>query len=605
MKDNFLQDIWQIHTEVQEQMLQLHSVPISIVPQSARIEGEKLYLIADENEKTDTIVTEIASAFQISPDEITSHKGHFWVDKNVAQGIKYEQKRHLSEKAATNFIKFQPLPVIDGVISKKKSPIGILKNILDDLKVDYTFDKRKRLQISVADLRKLDDLTLADSVNIQIPETASIVVLSIRPNPLFFIRKAFPEISASHKISWVKKQNEEQENESDKIQWNRIIEINGGYFSSKVLEQLKEEIGLSLIGYDYTFFINPDVISKYDSLTNSHGLPEPNKESCSFTFHSNIRESIKNKEHSSLSLNGDYNWDFDFEYCRLKRFFDSFFGAENVKFEAKFLYHYDLYKFDTEFLPTQVYSKEELWEDIYSSIRNENVSFSVYTDSIGIDFNWKTIKVEEIITRIFNQCPIINFSIFKNHRCNIDFIFQDIKLDGIENVLREKFPSIQTQRNDSIGTLYFYQEYKTQEQASILKEMIFSELNELDSTGFKYDLFEIPDDKEKYILSIDIQTRREAQLAVVKELRGSDFCVEGDSLGKLFRVNYPELTFDISGDNYERTKQLFELKSIDSIEPNLIGDLEKINRLKESFKNILTGNNLQNPNLSPLREGGL
>ena len=55
MKDNFLQDIWQIHTDVQEQMLRLRSAPVSIIPESARIVGEKLYLTADENDKTEKI----------------------------------------------------------------------------------------------------------------------------------------------------------------------------------------------------------------------------------------------------------------------------------------------------------------------------------------------------------------------------------------------------------------------------------------------------------------------------------------------------------------------------------------------------------------------
>jgi hypothetical protein len=40
-KDN-IQEIWQIHTDVQEQMLRLRSVPISIMPESAKIVGKQL-----------------------------------------------------------------------------------------------------------------------------------------------------------------------------------------------------------------------------------------------------------------------------------------------------------------------------------------------------------------------------------------------------------------------------------------------------------------------------------------------------------------------------------------------------------------------------------
>lgn len=593
MKEDFLKEIWQIHTEVQEQMLRLNSVPISIMPNSARIEGEKLYLIADESDKTDKIIDEIVSLFKISKDDFRSEDGYFLVDKVVAQGLKYEQKAHLSEKAARNYVKFLPLPVIDGYISKKKSPIAILKRILDSIMVDYTFDKRKRLQISVSDLKKLEQLTLEDNVRIQIPETASIV-LSIRPNPLFFLRKAFPEISATHKIQWIKKKDETPYNGNERVHWIRTIEIIGGYFKPKVADQFNEEFGLSLIGYDLTFYINPDAISKYDPVVSKHTLPKLNKETNSFTFHTSLKES---EISDPLDINHEDDWDFDLKYSRLKKFFYSFFGAENVKFEAKFLYHYDLYKFDTEFLPRQEYSKEKLWEEIHLSMRNDGISFSEYTNSIGIDFNWKNANIEDVITGIFNRCPFINFAIYKNHRCNIDFTFQDIKLDEVENVFRENFPSIQTHRNDNNGIIIFYQEYKTQEQANMLKEMIFSELNDLDNNSFNFDIFPVPDDKEKYILSIDAQSRKEAQVTVVKELRGSEFIVAGEDFGKLFRINYPELIFDISGENYEKTKHIFDNMFIDSIEPNLIGDIEKINRLKESFNNILRGKNLQNQNL--------
>jgi superfamily I DNA and/or RNA helicase len=107
----------------------------------------------------------------------------------------------------------------------------------------------------------------------------------------------------------------------------------------------------------------------------------------------------------------------------------------------------------------------------------------------------------------------------------------------------------------------------------------------------------IPKNKEKYILSVDNEAKRDSQVTAIKEIRGADFNVNGIHLGKLFRVNFPEMIFDISGENFEDNKNLFKSKAIDAIEPNLIGDIEKINRLKSSLNNIVNGNNLQNPNL--------
>ena len=94
MKGNFLQDIWQIHTDVQEQMLRLRSAPVSIIPESARIVGEKLYLTADENDKTEKIIDEIASFFQITVGEIDLEKGYLYADSFVSQNLKKEQKNN-------------------------------------------------------------------------------------------------------------------------------------------------------------------------------------------------------------------------------------------------------------------------------------------------------------------------------------------------------------------------------------------------------------------------------------------------------------------------------------------------------------------------------
>ncbi len=590
MRDNYLQEIWRIHTDVQEQMLRLRSVPVSIIPESVRIVGEKLYLTADENDKTEKIIEEIASLFQISLNEINIEKGFLLVDTVVSQNIRKEQKKLSSEKAAANFIKFQPFPVIDGYFNKKSSPIGDLINLLDKSKLDYSFDRKGRLQISILELRKLNIVNCFENINIEIPEIAS-VILPIRPNPLYFINRAFPEIIANHKTKSYRNRD------SGSISWYRTIEINGGYFNDKIIKQLNQEIGLSLVGYDFTFFIEPEVIKKYDRKTSPYILPKQNVESNSFTFHTNFKESDKANVDVILGSYNEERWDFSQKYSRLKKFFDSFFGAENVRCEMKFVYSYDLMKFDNEFLPNQNFSKEEFWEKAYTSFVNENVTISENSENIGIDFNWQNEEIEDAICRIINKCPFLNFSFFYNHRCNIDFNIQDYSLDEVEGLLRERFPSIQTKRNDREGNLYFFQEYQTQEQSMKIREMINSELDEFDTNAFDFGLYEIPNNKEKYIITIDNQSKRESLVTTFKELRGANFCIGKNDFGKLFRVNYPEMIFDISGDNFEHTKQIFDSKISSSIEPNLTGDIEKINRLKKSLSSILSGKNLQNPNL--------
>jgi len=584
--NNFLQNIWKIHTDVQEQMLQLRSTPVSIVPESAKIVGDKLFLRIDENDKTDKFLELVETVFGIDSGNINLNNGFFNADKEQARKVSQEQKEELSRKASANFVEFLPNPIIDGYINKLKSPISDLQDLMTKSNFDYDFDRNGRLQISIKDLKLLNKKI---SNNIYIPEISTIII-SVYPNPLFFIKNEFPFLSATHKTRPYRRKDNENH-----ISWNRTIEISGGYFKETVVEKLNKEMGLSLISYDFVFYINPEVIGKYNPEESPHVLPKLNKENNSFHFHTNISNSSKDKE--MYRVYKEEQWDFNIKYARLKKFFHAFFGSENVKFESRFIYNYDLHKFTNEFLPTKQFAKDEFWQEICSSIITDTVSVSENTESIGIDFRWRNEEIEDVLLNTINQCSILNFHLFNNHRCNIDFQIQDVSLDEIENQLREKFPSIKTKKNNRNGTLYFYQEYQTSEQALMLKDIIQSELNVFDTNIYEVGLYDIPKNKEKYILSIDNLAKKESQISAIKEIRGADFNVSGNYLGKLFRINFPEIIFDISGDDFEKNKGLFEAKIIDTIEPNLIGDIEKVNRLKSSLNNIVNGDNLQNPNL--------
>jgi hypothetical protein len=92
--DSFLQDIWKIHTDVQEQMLQLRSVPIRVIPDSAKIVGEKLYLKVEENDKTDKFANSIAEIFQLDSENINLNNGYFYVNTKQSESVSIEQKKN-------------------------------------------------------------------------------------------------------------------------------------------------------------------------------------------------------------------------------------------------------------------------------------------------------------------------------------------------------------------------------------------------------------------------------------------------------------------------------------------------------------------------------
>lgn len=566
--ENNLKEIWEKFTDVQEQMIRLRSIPISIISDSAKILGERLILQANEDDITDAIVEEVATKFELSANEINLEDGYFYADTNISQSIKQEEKNQLSERAASNFIKFQPYPIVDGIITKIESPLKEMRDLLNQMKFEYNFDQRGRLQISIVDLYKLIDDPDYNLYNIKLPEIAS-AILPISPNLKYYITNKYPQI-----LDGI--------NESVII--TNSITTKNCYFSEKSFIEFGNEIDLKLCWYKFIFKVSQEVIEKYNPSNCVYQLPELNKFDNSFCFFVNVE-----KDYSKLSkLFEEEKNDFNLKYTRLKKFFDSFFGPQNVEFEAIFSYSFNDNFFDSLF-----------WDELQNT-HFENVTLSEQPLSIGIDFNWKNTPLNELIDELESKYPFIHFNLYKNHKCNIDFQIQDLSLDEAEKLLREKFPSIHTVRDDKNGTLYFYQEYQNSEESIKIKQILDAELSDLQMANpnmFNYDLHNNPINKEKYIFKIDKQSKKESQCSAVKELRGSDFCVNKNTFGKLFRVNYPELIFDISGNEFEKTKQLFESHIISSIEPNLTGDLEKVYRLKNSLSNILKGTNLQNPNL--------
>lgn len=449
---DYLKEIWEKYTDVQEQLIRIRSVPVSIIPNSVKILGEKLFINVNENVTTDRIIEEIALLFELPPNELKIKNGFFYADNQKSQSIKQEAKNQLSEKATKNFINFYPIPVIDGIIKTLKKEIR----------------------------------------------------LSIAPNPAFFFKRKYPEYCFEHKTLFVKKK------------------VDGLQYAVRI--KTEKEIDDKLFA----------ILSKSISLKKDLKFPKT------------------------------YTYDF----CEF---------IERLSKNEKNIYLYDKDEFLQQFLERCIKNKVDIRVD-----SNEVI--------ITIDSN---VKEEDIIYDLLVEN---NKVYFYNYSC-VSVISHLIKA---ETYLREKFPSINIKIDDKNGTLHFYQGYQNSEQRSKIKQILETELSELRISTpnmFSYMLFDNSTNKEKYILEINELSKKESQASALRELRGADFCVDKIYFGKLFRINYPELIFDISGNEFENTKNLFESHIVSSIEPNLTGDLEKVYRLKNSLSNILKGTNLQNPNL--------
>lgn len=580
MNDN-IKDIWNKHIDVQEQLLRARAVPIPIVSSSTRIVGEKLLMTVDERNQTDSMLMEIANTYSLSKEDINFSNGYFYVDTNISNQIDFSTKQRLSETAEHNFIKLGSRPIVDGIIRQKnKSLVALLKNH----HCDFSFDKKGRLQISINDLKQIQSILASQDVSI--PDTASII-FRFTPSPLSFLYQLVPNIPWKHETTFA-------ENKKDNINRKSFITVENGYLSDSLIQFLNEQIGLSLHNYTFTFYVNEEAISKYDVKTQNFGLPQINDDGCSFSFTTPIR---KEKAIDDLNDLFEEQYDFNFKFTRFKRLFDRLFGKDNITYTSKFRYRYDIIKFSNEFLSKQNNWEEPFWSALYQTLQiQEGISISTNYE-IGVDFNWREESLKDVLGRISDTCPYIVLSYYDNHRCNIDLKYQNTSLKAVEDKLRGSFPSLQFQSDAKDGTLYFFQEYSDSTKYKQLVRSLQDELKELDSS-YSYEVYTCPEGKEKYRLSLDNDSLQESLSDAVKDLRGCDFLAKDFKIGKLIRVNFPQLTFDISSIDNAQILYLIDNKLLQYISPDITGDLEKITRLKKSFSAISSEKGLQNPSLS-------
>lgn len=64
-----LKDIWQKHTEVQEQILRQRTAPLAIVPSKTEIINEKLHVVLDTSDNTEQIKNDIIQTLDITDND--------------------------------------------------------------------------------------------------------------------------------------------------------------------------------------------------------------------------------------------------------------------------------------------------------------------------------------------------------------------------------------------------------------------------------------------------------------------------------------------------------------------------------------------------------
>ena len=152
---NLQKEIWLKHIEVQERILQLNSVPITVEPDSIQISGQRLKLRVCQTEKLDTPIDKIKSFFGVSDDAIDNNNDTIVCDAHLNPNP-YDISQ-LAEDCQKYYIQLSRNPIIDGVVRSQKSTFAKCVKTLKEHGNQYAVDSKKRLQVTVDTLRELDN----------------------------------------------------------------------------------------------------------------------------------------------------------------------------------------------------------------------------------------------------------------------------------------------------------------------------------------------------------------------------------------------------------------------------------------------------------------
>ena len=180
---------------------------------------------------------------------------------------------------------------------------------------------------------------------------------------------------------------------------------------------------------------------------------------------------------------------------------------------------------------------------------------------------------------------------------------QLVGYDELKAMLEEKYDDIDILNDSVYHRIKIRLPYIESDYYEIKRANLESDLLQLSVTGIDVLFSEKIEGKIRLNVSYNKNSRLEDLEDSITEMRKADFgFMLNDKevpFGKLLKANYPDLVFDIDveDDKKESIIEAFESKAITTIIPILIGDLEKISRLKNTFTMATTGSELVNPRL--------
>lgn len=543
--------IWQKFVDIQERLIKQRCTPISIIPDSIEIENDKLYVTVDESHNEQQVETLLKNDLGLESYDLDS--GYILVDEKKWASLTESDLKRICKELSECYIELDTTPTINATIG-----------------YGCNFDRAD--QMSLDDLRQLEAIIKnGNFIEGDIDDTAAFIskVTICREE---YMRYLF---GSHYKCYEKKKKNEER------IQIVECLEYLNQYIPWDVMEKY-DNIGLNCKYYKIIVRIKNPIAKKI--LQDGFDCYFPNTDTFEFN--------------RSFSKNDPCNEGYINEVNEnIKMFIDEasiYCSKDDIVVDVLFVYA----------VSSRMLVKDKMQEMAhYVASKGEGFSFNADSGAIGIDFNWRDENIDDIIADIERSVPYTKINVHDEHRYKCNANIQLVGYDELKSMLEDKYEDIKV-INDSIRQQIIIKlPYIEPEYYDIKRASLESDLLQLSITGIDVKFIEKIENKIRLNISYNKDSRLEDLEDSFMEMRKADFGLTYEEkaipFGKLLKVDYPDLVFDIEAEDEKREKiiELFESKLITTIVPILTGDLEKVSRLKNTFTMATTGAELANPRL--------
>ncbi|MEB2780806.1 AAA domain-containing protein [Algoriphagus sp. C2-6-M1] len=551
--------IWKEYITAQTKILEHKSKPIGIdTSKPYEIEGQKVKVAIDQEIFKKVFIAEVERVFKIK--DFNLDNDYILTGLENSSKISETDLLELKELAENNYINFNENPVIEGEITGIEDNIEKeLSSVIGEIPTNFQFKNSGLVLLTIDQWKKTKKIA-----NIEFEETAG-AVFPIKPSLSYLISTFYKKL--------------------DVTQNGNEIEVKGE-LHQPVFELFNKHFGLSKQRHSLIFeFQNAENLFELVSKLEEKGveLPKPTENKIIFTFGESYYE----------------NWgtDLGFENFRLKRVLKRYFPDAEFSTSYTTTYSFDFAALNEGAKELDM-NEDAFWNELYAKIHGDDFQISQSRRTLSFVFASEENleqKLEEI--KSFDFVDIYDRGDDHKFKFKIKF---DMGLQELQAHLNKEYPNLDTKLIANGKKLIFRQFYKTGNKSEILSRL----RNKLDEAiSYSNELTYIINDtfQEKYLCEENFDLKEEQEEEKLSKLLREEFFFSADNrekfyLGRLQKVDYPELHFVIDEERLDELKGNIEQKAIKAIFPNLKGNKDKIKRLEDTVNKLDSDVKLPNDN---------